>query len=120
MAPPMHRHPRQHRTAAGHRSHDDKHAAHRRAGRERAMREKSMIADRQPEASNEPHCKKQADFDGTDRAIEQQAESYERTDKWKDVENDKMATLQLVKVAATDDAGISHVARSAILEEPTG
>ncbi len=73
MMPAVHRDPRQHRTPSRHRSHDDEHATHGSAGRERAVGEQTVIADGQAETRQQPHAEEQADLEPADRPVEQQA-----------------------------------------------
>jgi hypothetical protein len=113
--PPMHRDPRQHRASPRHRSHDDQNAAHKRAGRESAMREETMIADRQAEACEKPHAEKQADLDSANAVVKQQTQRDERAGKRQHIEDNEVAPLQLVKVAAPDDPMIAHVELLSIL-----
>src|SRR5450631_3648763 len=108
VMPSMHRNPRQHRTSSRHRSHDDKNATHDHAGRERAMSEETVIADRQAEAGEQPHRKKQADLDGADAAIKQQAQRDERPEKGQYVEDNEVTPLQLMKVTALEYPIVAH------------
>jgi hypothetical protein len=72
------------------------------------MSEEAVIADRQAEAGEEPHAKKQADLDSPDRAIEQQAQCDERAEKGQYIEDNKVTPLQPVKVAASDYSIVAH------------
>jgi hypothetical protein len=116
VVPPMHRDPRKHRAPARHRPQDDQGATHAGAGRERAMREEAVIANRQAETGQQPHREKQADVDGADRPIKQQAESDQGADNGQDIEDNEMPPLQLVKVAVSDDSMIAS-GEQAIPEE---
>lgn len=116
VVPPVHRDPGQHRSPARHRPQNDQGATYADAGRERAMREETVIADRQAEAGQQPHREEQADVDGADRPVEQQAKREPRADERQDIEDDEMPPLQPVKVAASDDSMIAHVWKQAIPE----
>jgi len=67
------------------------------------VREQPVITDGKPEASQQPHAEKQADLEPPDRPIEQQAQRDQRAKQRQHIENDEMAALQLMKVAALDD-----------------
>jgi hypothetical protein len=108
VMPPVHRDPRQHRASPRHRSHNDKNATRDHAGRKSAMREETMVADRQAEAREKPHTKKQADLNNADGAIKQQAQCEERTKKGQHIEEYEVTPLQLVKVTALDYSMIAH------------
>jgi hypothetical protein len=72
------------------------------------VREQTVIADRQAEACEEPHTEKQADLDHANGAIKQQAQRDQRTEKGQYIEDNEVAPLQLVKVAAPDYSMIAH------------
>jgi hypothetical protein len=72
------------------------------------MGEKTVITDRQAKTGEEPHREKQADIDGADGPIEQQAQGDERTQKGQHIEDDEMPPLQLVKMAASDYPIVAH------------
>jgi hypothetical protein len=73
------------------------------------MREETVIADGQAKAGEQPHRKKQADLDGADRAIKQQAQRDQRSEKGQHIENNEMTPLQLVKVTAPEYSIIAHL-----------
>src|SRR4051794_30686066 len=73
------------------------------------MGEQAMIADRQTKAGDQPHAEKQADFNRSNRPIDQQAERNQGAEERQDVENDKMSPMQLMEMTAADDSKISHL-----------
>ena len=72
------------------------------------MGEKTVITDRQAKTGEEPHREKQADIDGADGPIEQQAEGDQCAQKRQYIEDDEMPPLQLMKVAASNYPIVAH------------
>ena len=80
------------------------------------MREEPMIADGQTETREQPHPEKQADLDGADGPIKQQAQRDERAEKGQYVEDNEMPPLQLMEVTASEYSIVAHFGTAAIPE----
>ena len=108
MMPAVHCYPRQHRTPSRHRSHDDEHATHGSAGRERAVGKQAVIADSQAETREHPHAEEQANLKPADRPMEHECQRNQRAEERQHIEQDEMPPLQPAKVPASDDPIVAH------------
>src|ERR1700730_11031423 len=72
------------------------------------MGEQTMIADGQAETGEQPHREKQADPDAANRPIKLQAQGDQCTEEGEHFEENEMAPLQFMKVAASDDPVVAH------------
>ncbi len=81
------------------------------------MGEETVVADRQAKPGEQPHAEKQAELNGANRPVKQQAQRDQRPDKGQHVENDEVPALYFMKVTAFDDPMVAHFFAQATIQE---